>query len=336
MPAATTTIRVSGFGSCTSSSCFHMFWIIARYGDTFLHPHYNAASGTPKPSGGIFLRSSWGGLQSALVPNGNPGGIKLYRSRRRPAMKNAHAIQPDISATSPQCSFLRQAPPHVVAAEEHDDQADRYRIHRPSPDARQNPIALVTGIARTHHGEGVQDARNAPGVDIDSLHRCLSAVQVCLDVDGVAGPAGAKVETARIGAGGGPFDLTRHAQLLENVPCLVKVGARGGPRDLQLEGRLLSCWPELGERPIRVIQKQARKRKQPDEPEQEEADVVVKAAIPELECVRHAAGWSLCRTVAKRQGHTPLRRTRAPPRPAARYRCVARTAARSTDKSRSR
>src|ERR1035437_7709466 len=166
MPAATTTIRVSGFGSCTSSSCFHMFWIIARYGGTFLHTHYNAASGTPKPSGGIFLRFSSGGLQSALVPNGNPGGIKLYRSRRRPAMKNAHAIQPDISATSPQCSFLRQAPPHVVAAEDHDDQADRYRIHRPSPDARQNPIALVPGIARTHPGEGVQDARNAPGASL--------------------------------------------------------------------------------------------------------------------------------------------------------------------------
>src|ERR1017187_3747422 len=75
---------------------------------TFLHTHYNAASGTPKPSGGIFLHSSWGGLQSALVPNGNPGGIKLYRSRRRPAMKNAHAIQPDISATSPHARFCLQ------------------------------------------------------------------------------------------------------------------------------------------------------------------------------------------------------------------------------------
>src|ERR1039458_6749139 len=35
MPAATTTILVSGFGSCTSSSWFHMFWIIARYGRDF-------------------------------------------------------------------------------------------------------------------------------------------------------------------------------------------------------------------------------------------------------------------------------------------------------------
>src|ERR1019366_4990285 len=38
MPAATTTIRVSGLGSCTSSSCFHMFWIIARYGRHFPPP----------------------------------------------------------------------------------------------------------------------------------------------------------------------------------------------------------------------------------------------------------------------------------------------------------
>src|ERR1035437_9993016 len=136
MPAATTTIRVSGFGSCTSSSCFHMFWIIARYGRHFPPHPLQCRKWHTKAVRGILLRSSWGGLLSAIVPNGNPGGIKLYRSSRRPAMKNAHAIQPDISATSPQCSFLRQAPPHVVAAEDHDDQADRYRIHRPSPDAR--------------------------------------------------------------------------------------------------------------------------------------------------------------------------------------------------------
>src|ERR1035437_4599354 len=35
MPAATTTIRVTGLGSRTSSSCFHMFRIIARYGRHF-------------------------------------------------------------------------------------------------------------------------------------------------------------------------------------------------------------------------------------------------------------------------------------------------------------
>src|ERR1039457_6298301 len=107
MPAATTTIRVSGFGSCTSSSCFHMFWIIARYGGTFLHTHYNAASGTPKPSGGIFLRSSWGGLQSALCRERQPGRNQTLQEKQKEKKKKPTPHPAGHQRNNPPCSFLR-------------------------------------------------------------------------------------------------------------------------------------------------------------------------------------------------------------------------------------
>src|SRR5207253_2613431 len=114
----------------------------------------------------------------------------------------------------------------------------------------------------------------------------------------VGGLSGAKIETSRIGPRCRPFNLTVDSELPHQFLGLLHVAGGRRGLDRTLHFRYLAIRKELSEFPGGMIQQKSAERKQPQEEEKVQTQVVMQLAIPDLERIRQPAGrrfaqWNL-------------------------------------------
>src|SRR5262249_38739506 len=116
-----------------------------------------------------------------------------------------------------------QSVPHVDTAEHHQDQTYRDRIHRQCPHSRQDPVALVSGIPHAHACKRMQHTHDAPAIELGAFDVHVILLQIRPNLPTLSWPRGTKIQTVRIGTGGGPLDFTLNAELPHEVDGLLAV-----------------------------------------------------------------------------------------------------------------
>src|SRR6185436_15681714 len=116
--------------------------------------------------------------------------------------------------------FLRLFQPEIEAAQNHEDQASRNKIHRVSPNGGESPIAAVARIAGQVPGEGVQNFGNAPGVHRGMANVSLPVRNIGADEIEMTRGADLEYERSAITPGGGPKNFSIDVHLAHQVTGL--------------------------------------------------------------------------------------------------------------------